>query len=61
MKKEGKGGEFSAADDINYLVKVLGKQIEKFEAAYLKKDPVEFNSLKKEILRLQRRINGLVE
>jgi len=46
--------------DVNHLIKVLGKHLEKFEAAYRKKDPREFNILKKQVLELQRRIHSII-
>ena len=45
---------------INHLIKVLGRHIEKFEAAYNRRDHKEFNSLKREILQIQRKIHSLV-
>lgn len=66
MKKEGKDSLAAPVNDekifaVNQLLKALEKQIEKFEAAYIEKDPREFNSLKKDILQLQRKINDLAE
>ena len=61
MKKGDKtsllGDEIS---QINHLIKVLGRHIEKFEAAYTRRDHKEFNSLKREILQIQRKIHSLV-
>lgn len=60
-----KGDKISLAEDeiseINHLIKVLGRHLKKFEAAYIKKDHKEFNSLKKEILQIQRKIHSLVK
>ena len=47
--------------EINHLVKVLGMQVEKLDEAYKGKDPVKFNIIKKQILELQRKIQGLVK
>ncbi|MEK6847969.1 MAG: hypothetical protein AABX50_02500 [Nanoarchaeota archaeon] len=62
MKKEGRisfaEGEIS---DINHLIKVLSRHIEKFEAAYKRKDPREFNILKKEILQIEKKIHALIK
>ena len=62
MKKEGKfsliRGEVSK---INTLIKTLEKQIKDFESAYMKKDFQEFNSLKKEIIQTQRKIDSIIE
>ncbi len=46
--------------EINRLIRVLGRHLEKFEEAYNKKDPVKFNLLKKEILQIQERIHSLI-
>ncbi len=60
-----KGDETPLVDDriseVNHLIKVLGRHIEKFEAAYIRRDHGEFNSLKKEILQIQRKIHDLIE
>jgi hypothetical protein len=65
MKKEGGNSSGFLTDDeistINHLIRVLGKHIEKFEAAYTRKDSQEFNSLKRGILQIQRKINSLVK
>ena len=59
-----KGGKTSLLGDeisqINHLIKVLGRHIEKFEAAYIRRDHKEFNSLKREKLQIQRKIHSLV-
>ncbi len=47
--------------DLNYLIKVLGKHIERFDAAYKRKDHREFNILKKQVLELQRRIHSSIK
>ncbi len=47
--------------DINHLIKVLGRHIEKFEEAYKRKDSREFNILKKEIIQIQKKISSLVK
>jgi len=59
--------EFSVANiiedeisDLNHLIKVLGRHIEKFEAAYKKRDHREFNILKRQVLEIQRRIHSLI-
>ena len=46
---------------INHLIKVLGRHIEKYEAAYARRDHKEFNSLKREILQIQRKIHSLIK
>ncbi len=65
MKKEGGNSSGFLVDDeistINHLIRVLGKHIEKFEKAYIRRDSGEFNSLKKEVLQIQRKINSLVK
>jgi len=48
------------SSNINYLIQILGKHIERFEEAYKKRDPREFNLLKKQILEVQRRIHSLL-
>ena len=47
--------------DIKYLLKILGKHIEKLDSAYKRKDHREFNILKKQVLELQRRIHSLIK
>lgn len=65
MKSGDKSGRTSIVDEeilqINHLVRVLGRHIEKFEKAYSRRDPWEFNSLKKEILQIQRKINSFIK
>ena len=65
MKKEGGNFLVPPIDDeistINHLIRVLGKHIEKFEKAYIGRDSGKFNSLKKEVLQIQRKINSLVK
>ncbi len=65
MKKEGGNSSGFLTDDeistINHLIRVLGKHIEKFEKAYIRRDSGKFNSLKKEVLQIQRKINSLVK
>ena len=60
-----KGDKISLIDDeisqVNHLIRVLGRHIEKFESAYLRRDSREFNSLKREILQIQRKIHSLVK
>jgi len=60
-----KGDKISLIDDeisqVNHLIKVLGRHIEKFEAAYTRRDHKEFNSLKREMLQIQRKIHSLVK
>lgn len=60
-----KGDKISLIDDeisqINHLIKVLGRHIEKFEAAYTRRDHKEFNSLKRDMLQIQRKIHSLVK
>ena len=51
-------GEISA---INHLIKVLGTHVKKFEAAYIRKDSREFNSLKKGMIQIQRKIHSIVK
>ena len=62
MKKEG-GISFAESEvsDINHLIKVLSRHIEKFEAAYKRKDSREFNILKKEILQIEKKIHSLIK
>jgi hypothetical protein len=60
-----KGDKTSLIDDeisqINHLIRVLGRYIEKFEAAYARRDHKEFNILKREILQIQRKIYSLIK
>lgn len=60
-----KGDKISLIDDeisqINHLIKVLGRHIEKFEAAYTRRDHKEFNLLKRDMLQIQRKIHSLVK
>ena len=60
-----KGDKISLIDDeisqVNHLIKVLGRHIEKFEAAYTRRDHKEFNSLKRDMLQIQRKIHSLVK
>ena len=48
-------------DSLNHLMKVLGKHIERLEAAYVGQDHIEFNVLKKGVLQIQRKINSLLK
>ena len=62
MKKEGKFSLVKVeVSRINTLIKTLEKQINDFESAYMKKDFQEFNSLKKEIIQTQRKIDSIIE
>ena len=60
-----KGDKISLIDDeisqINHLIKVLGRHIEKFETAYTRRDHKEFNSLKSNIIQIQRKIHSLIK
>ena len=60
-----KGDKISLIDDeisqISHLIRVLGRYIEKFEVAYTKRDSQEFNSLKRGILQIERKISSLVK
>lgn len=47
------------AENIGHLVRVLKRHIEKLEEAYKKKNHVEFNLLKKQILQIQRKIHEI--
>lgn len=58
------GDETSLAEgeilEMGSLMKALEIQVKKFEEAYEKKDSQKFNSLKKDILQMQRRIYNIV-
>ena len=60
-----KGDKISLIDDeisqINHLIRVLGRYIEKFEAVYTRRDHREFNLLKREILQIQRKIHSFIK
>ena len=60
-----RGDKISLVEDeiseINHLIKVLGRHLEKFEDAYIRRDSREFNLLKKEILQIQRKIHSIVK
>jgi peptidoglycan hydrolase CwlO-like protein len=60
----GKDGEISLLErdikQINRDLRILEKHIEKFGEAQRRKDPGEFNSIKREIIKLQRKISGIV-
>jgi hypothetical protein len=60
-----KGEQFSFIEgeisDINHLIKVLSRHIERFEEAYKRKEPKEFNILKKEIIQIQKKIATLIK
>ena len=56
MKKE----DAAWNPDINYLVKNLGKQIEKLDQAHRSGDSGKFNIIKKQVLELQRKIHSLI-
>ena len=60
-----KGDKISLVEDeileINHLIKVLGRNLKKFEEAYIRRDSQEFNSLKKMVIQIQRKIHSLVK
>jgi len=60
-----KGDKISLVEDeiseINHLIKVLGRHLKKFEEAYIRQDSQEFNSLKKMMIQMQRKIHSLVK
>ncbi len=56
MKKED-----ALNSDIGYLIKILGKQMEKLDQAYNKKDAIKFNIVKKQVLELQRMISSMAK
>jgi len=61
--KKGEGS-FLAENEISqiqHLINVLGKQIEQFEVAYNSRNPVQFNSIKKKIIQIQRKIQSLIK
>jgi len=52
--------EESNISQINHLIKVLGRHLEKFEEAHKEKDPLKFNLIKREIIQIQRKIHSLI-
>ena len=50
-------GDISA---INHLIRVLNSHTIRLEEAYKRKDSLEFNALKKEILQLQKKIHEIL-
>ena len=59
-----KGDNFYSIDkditDINHLIRILDTLIKKLEIAYISKDSFGFNSLKKDILQIQRKIHSML-
>ena len=60
-----KKGEISSAvedgiSSINYLMRMLSRHIKKLEEAYERVDQREFNTLKKEIIQIQKKIHTLI-
>ena len=60
MKKEVRRNHAEIMSDINYIIRILGRTIERMDEAYVRKDHLNFNILKKQVLQLQRKIHSLM-
>ena len=60
VKKLAKSMIEDEISELNHLIRILGRHIEKFEEAYKKKDSREFNILKRHIIEIQRRIHSII-